>query len=119
MDAELVERYRDFDARCAREVDRLWSRREFENSIFVPSEPSKHEARANLEALLREAQGLPAPDDVYLLLKSHFSEFLMARLSDLETTFSHPGRFVGGLTDYVDFLGRQDSRGAAKNGLSS
>lgn len=117
MDAELVERYRDFDARCAREVDRLWSRREFENSIFVPSEPSKHEARANLEALLREAQGLPAPDDVCSLLKSHFSEFLMARLSDLETTFSHPGRFVGGLTDYVDFLGRQDSRAAEERAV--
>ncbi|MGE5578961.1 MAG: DUF885 family protein [Bacillota bacterium] len=117
MHTELVNRYREFDARCAREIDRLSSRREFEDSVFVPSEASKQEAKARLAALLGEAADLPAPDEVYSLLKSHFTEFLMARLSDLETTFSRPGRFVGALTDYVDFLGRQDSRGADERAL--
>ncbi len=108
---DLVQRYREFDASCAREADRLSNRREFEEDIFIPTPGAKDEVERRLEGLLRDASGLPAPDGVYSLLKAHFTEFLMARLSDLETTFERPGRFVSGLTDYVDYLSRQDSRG--------
>lgn len=109
---DLVQLYREFDARCAREADRFSNKREFEEEVFVPTPSAKDEAKRRLNALLGEAAGLPAPDAVYSLLRTHFAEFLTARLSDLETTLGRPGRFVSRLTDYVDYLGRQDSRGA-------
>ncbi len=108
----LTELYREFDARCAREAHKLSSRKEYEETPFIPSPGAKDKAKRAFSALLCETGGLPAPDGACSLLRDHFAEFLKAGLSDIETTFNRPSRFVAGLTDYVDFLGRQDSRDA-------
>ncbi len=106
----LVEVYRQFDGRCVKVGERMAYRREYETESFVPSMAEKEDMAKEYRGLLEEAKTLPTPDPVFTLLNLHFQDFLNARLSDLETTFVRPGRFVDGFTGLIDFVARQDSR---------
>ncbi|MGI6643373.1 MAG: DUF885 family protein [Bacillota bacterium] len=111
---DLVEVYRQFDGRCVEVGDRMAHRREYETESFVPSIAEKEEMARKYCGLLDEAKALPTPDPVFTLLNTHFQDFLNARLSDLETTFVRPGRFVDGFTQLIEFTARHDSRSAGE-----
>ncbi len=106
----LVERYRDFDARCAIVLDEFKNIREYEIDLYVPHEEDKKQALKEIEALLDEASNLPAPDPVYELLKNHFDEFLKGQVSALKRMFEAPGSFISGLSGSIDYYSRKDSR---------
>ncbi len=107
---DLVQQYRRLDAKCGNYVDRLYSNRQFEHQVYIPTKDAPKREAAILNELLEETKALPEPDHVFSWLKNHFQEFLMGRVSQSKTTFDRPGRFVGGLTGFIDYMGRIDSR---------
>src|SRR5690554_6875148 len=108
----LRERYRQFDLTSARCAYRLRSAREFEQQLFLPTEENRAREEGELARLLDEAKSLPAPDPVFALLKSHFAEFLQGQLSSLKALGERPRMSIGGLTGFIDFMARKDSRSA-------
>lgn len=111
---DLVELYRDFDARCATSLDEFKNAREYELSLYVPCKGTKARAENQLDTLLEEASELLAPDPVYELLKSHFDEFLKGQVSYLKRMFEAPGSFISGLSSTIDYYLRKDSRDSAE-----
>ncbi|HHY17105.1 MAG TPA: DUF885 domain-containing protein [Firmicutes bacterium] len=111
---DLVELYRDFDARCATSLDEFKNAREYELSLYVPCKGTKARAENQLDTLLEEASELLAPDPVYELLKSHFDEFLKGQVSYLKRMFEAPGSFISGLSSTIDYYSRKDSRDSAE-----
>ena len=112
MSDDLRQRYRQFDADCARSAYRLRSAREYEHQVFVPTQQNRATQERVFALLLKEAEALPAPDPVYALLKTHFSEFIQGQLSGLQSLGARPGLSVGALTGFIDFMARKDSRPA-------
>ena len=107
---ELTRLYRLFDADCARASDKIRSAREYEPHLFAPTLEAKDEGLRVLDGLLQRAKALPAPDDVYSLLKSHFIEYLLGKKSSLQSAFEAPGTFVGGITRFLGFMSRKDRK---------
>lgn len=107
---ELTQRYRQFDLACARRAYKLRSSRDFEGQLFVPTVQSRAEEEKALTGLLEQARALPAPDPVYRLLKSHFCQFLQGQISALDSLGKRPSLSIGGLTGFIDFVARKDSR---------
>lgn len=108
----LVEVYRTFDARCATQLDKVYCKRRYELSVFVPSPDALKTEERELERLLQEASALPAPDPVFSLLKTHFDEFLKTQMSALRRLSESPNSFVGNLTNVIGYMTRKDSRSA-------
>lgn len=109
---DIVKLYREFDAKCAEEYDRIHNRRNYEEELFVPTPSAREERERAYRQLLSEALELPEPTQVFSLLKAHFQEFIEGQLSAMNTTFARPGRFVDRLTSFLDFMARKDSRAA-------
>ena len=114
MNDDLRQRYRQFDADCARIAYKVRSARDFEPQVFVPTRENRAEEERALSRLLDQARALPAPDPVYALLKTHFSEFIQGQLSGLQSLGARPGLSIGALTGFIDFMARKDSRPAAE-----
>ncbi len=110
IDKELKRLFRLFDAECARASDRMRNSREFEPYLFIPTGTAKEQQAGVLEDLMARAQGLPEPSPVYALLKNHFVEYLEGKRAALDSSFEAPGGFVGGISRFVGFIGRKDSR---------
>ncbi len=109
-DKELTMLYRLFDAECARASDKIRNAREYEPYLFIPTHVAKEEHAKLLNSLMARAQALPAPDDVYSLLKNHFVEYLEGKIGGLEGAFEAPGNFINGVTRFIGFMSRKDSR---------
>lgn len=109
-DKELTRLYRLFDAECGRQADKMRDAREFEPYLFVPTVAAKEAELKALAGLLETARALPAPDPVFAILKNHFTEFIKGQASGLESKFQSPEQFVSGLTAFIDFTCRRDSR---------
>ncbi len=108
--AQLTQVYREFDAKCARQTDRLHNSREYEMSLFVPTPEAKEEEERALQGLLDEVRVLPAPDPVFAILKSHITDFLEGQGSALQSSFEHPSGFVSSLSYLLNYMGGKDSR---------
>ena len=80
----LVERYRDIDYRCGLQQDRLWSNRDYEMSLFIPTKQAKEYEEKVLRELEQEISALPAPDPALKILKSHFTDFIEGQQSNLD-----------------------------------
>jgi hypothetical protein len=111
---EVVKVFREFDAKCADLAYKLSSSREYEEEAIIPGTGEREWERSQWAGLLGEAQALEPTDPVLSLLKDNFIEFLSARLSGVDTAYSHPARFMRGQTHFVDRLSRQDSRPASE-----
>jgi len=107
---ELTRLYRQFDMECALVSDRVRSARSYEPFLFVPTPEAKEEISALLSQLLRRADSLPAPEPVFSFLKNHFIEYLKGQKSSLESRFRQPSQFIDGITRFLGFIGRKDSR---------
>jgi len=108
----LVERYRDIDYRCGLQQDRLWSNRDYEMSLFIPTKQAKEYEEKVLRELEQEISALPAPDPVFKILKSHFTDFIEGQQSNLDGLYDYPSTFISSLTNFLTFLGGKDSRSA-------
>ncbi|MGI6642912.1 MAG: DUF885 family protein [Bacillota bacterium] len=108
--ASLTQTYREFDARCARQSYRLHNSREYEMSLFVPTEEAKKDEEEVLKGLLDEAKNLPAPDPVFAIIKSHMIDFIEGQGSALQSCFEHPSGFIRSLSHLVKYMGGKDSR---------
>ncbi|HOB30563.1 MAG TPA: DUF885 family protein [Bacillota bacterium] len=111
---DLVELYRDFDARCATSLDFITSAREYELELYVPSIDTRDKAQRELESLMSENHGLEAPDPVFQLLKDHFDEFIKGQISSLKRMFDAPSSFVSRLSSSIDYYSRKDSRNSVE-----
>jgi len=107
---ELTRLYRQTDAQCARIADRLRSNRDFEPYLFIPTYTAKAEVKNALNDLLEKCNCLPAPDPVFSILKNHFNEYLKGQMSNLEYMYQEPSGFIAGITRFLGFIGRKDSR---------
>ncbi len=107
---ELTRLYRQTDAQCAHIADRLRSNRDFEPYLFIPTYTAKAEVKNALDDLLEKCNCLPAPDPVFSILKNHFNEYLKGQMSNLEYMYQEPSGFIGGITRFLGFIGRKDSR---------
>lgn len=107
---ELTRSYREFDAQCARAADRIRDARDYEPYLFVPTAAAKEAELKALAALMERAGSLPAPDPVFALLRNHFGEFIKGQVSTLESKYESPQQFVLGITRFMDFACRKDSR---------
>ena len=99
---EVVKVFREFDAKCADLAYKLSSSREYEEEAIIPGTGEREWERSQWAGLLGEAQALEPTDPVLSLLKDNFIEFLSARLSGVDTAYSHPARFMRGQTHFVD-----------------
>ncbi len=107
---ELTRLYRLFDAECARASDKTRNAREYEPYLFIPTHVAREQHQKLLNDLMERAQKLPAVDDVYALLKTHFIEYLGGKQAAFEASFESPSGFIGGITRFIGFMGRKDSR---------
>jgi len=107
---EATRLYRQFDAECGRLADKMRNAREYEPWLYVPTVPAKEADLQAFADLLERAGALPAPDPVLVILKNHFGEFIKGQVSILESKYESPEQFVTGITRFVDFTCRQDSR---------
>ncbi|MGE5578962.1 MAG: DUF885 family protein [Bacillota bacterium] len=107
---ELTRVYRRFDWECASISDRVRSSRDYEPELFAPTLSAKDEVLRSLNSLLARAAALPAPDPVFQILKRHFDEYLKGQISALESRYQQPSQFIGGITRFIGFIGRKDSR---------
>ncbi len=107
---ELTRLYRQSDAECARISDRLRSNRDFEPVLFIPTCTAKAEIEKDLNRLFEKCSHLTAPDPVFSILKNHFDEYLKGQASNLEYMYQEPSGFIGGITRFLGFIGRKDSR---------
>lgn len=109
---DLRQLYREFDAKCAQQADRLASRRQYEHELFIPTLRAKDEQQRVFDNLLKEAQELLLKRPVHKLVKNHFVEFLKGQLLSLEILYERPARSIDQLTWSIDFMIRKDSRTA-------
>ncbi|MBP8613950.1 MAG: DUF885 family protein [Firmicutes bacterium] len=107
---DLRKRYMDLDYRCGLQSDRLWSNRDYEMNLFLPTQDAKEHEHKELENLLHEAYLMPAPDPVFALLRSHIIDFIEGQRSNLDGVYQYPSTFISSLTNFLTFLGNQDSR---------
>lgn len=107
---ELTRAYRRFDWECASLSDRIRSSRDFEQELFIPTASARDEILRSLDNLLVRATALPAPDPVFRILRTHFDEYLKGQTSALESRYRQPSQFIGGITRFIGFMGRKDSR---------
>lgn len=107
---ELTPLYRQFDAECGRQADKVRDARNYEPCLFVPTAAAKEAELKAFAGLLERAGSLPAPDPVFAILKNHFSEFIKGQVSTLESKFESPEQFISGITRFIDFMCRKDSR---------
>ncbi|MGI6357161.1 MAG: DUF885 family protein [Bacillota bacterium] len=111
---DLTMAYRRLDAACGRQHDLLRSNRQYERQLFLPAEDNVASADKAYADLLAQAKALPAPDAVYSILRSHLIDFIEAQRSTLQSTVEHPASYLAGLTNYLTFMGRKDSRAAGE-----
>lgn len=107
---ELTRLYRRFDMECASLSDRMRSSRDYEPVLFIPTRAARDEVERALQSLLDRSLTLPALDPVFSILKAHFEEYLRGQISSLNSRFSQPSQFIDGLTRFIGFTGRKDSR---------
>lgn len=109
---EVRQAYADFDREAATEAYRSMSGHGFEAHAVIPSFQAKEQQKSIFAELARRAEGLPTPDPMYEILKEHLMQFLLGRVSLVDTTYARPARFIGSQTRIVDYISRQDSRPA-------
>lgn len=107
---DLIRAFRRFDMECASQSDKLRSSRYYEPALFIPTQAAREEVMKNLNSLLERSRALPAPDPVFAILKAHFTEYLKGQISSLNSRFAQPSQFIGGLTRFIGFTARKDSR---------
>ncbi len=106
----LTEIYRELDAACGLQHDKLRSARSFEHSLFIPTQDNLIRETHHFEALQARAEALPAPDPVFSLLKSHILDFIGAQRSSMQSSYEHPAGFIASLTNFLTYMGDKDSR---------
>ena len=107
---ELTEQYRKLDQKCARFYYKLTSKKEFEPYFFAPTEANLLDAQKEWQELSSEVDALPAPDNVYQLVKHHFQDFLESLEFLLQDLDANPFRDYFGFHEYFLGVVRLDNR---------
>lgn len=109
---ELIKRYRRADLDCARIQYRLRGARMFEREVLAPTAEARREMEGQLAKARAQVEALDVPDEVFRLMKQHFTDFLDGEALRMRNYFSKPAASVGELSWKLENLASVDSRGA-------
>lgn len=109
-DINLIESYRLLDKECALFSDKIKSKRHFETNILIPHVDNLEFLEKELDVLAHQVKALENPDDVFALIKSHMTDFIMAQRVELKSIFERPSKTLAQFMYSFNNAVRNDSR---------
>ena len=106
----LTQQYRQLDRDCALFYDRLNGKRNYEHTLFIPTEEAQLQGRRELEQLKQRGMALEAPDKVYAIIKQQILNFLDAQQLQFDSVYARPSKNINALIYAFSSIGRKDSR---------
>ena len=110
-DPKLVRQYRVLDVDLANYQDKLGGSRRNEASLFIPTKANQRLMQSELDALLVRQQELPAPDEVFSIIKDHMGDFINGLQLSLNDAFSAPSSRIAAMGRVFSGM-RNDTRPA-------
>lgn len=107
---DLTEQYRQLDKELADLHNMPGGSGKTEAHLLPPTEENRKKLEAMQEALLKRAESLEAPDEVFAIWKDHFTDFAKAEKLNIEQYFSNPANPIWTMMWKMEDLERRDSR---------
>ncbi len=110
MKKNLIRDYRKFDSQLSAINDILNGGGDAKPDLFIPDKKHRLQVESQLSSAKNHLDTLQSPDPVSTLLKSHFSDYLDAQISELRTRYENPATQISVFRSLFEAMMVKDTR---------